>query len=59
MDIFIILAKKSPSSRSVKGHSPVSRWEMNWLRTSDGRKPSLVRHTESVTPLSIECMFGV
>ncbi|PFU76116.1 hypothetical protein COK91_29970, partial [Bacillus cereus] len=25
---FIILAKKTPSSRSVKGHSPVSRWEM-------------------------------
>ncbi|PDY96852.1 hypothetical protein COD89_10935 [Bacillus thuringiensis] len=37
---FIILAKKTPSSRSVKGHSPVSRWEMNWLRTRDGRKPS-------------------
>ncbi|MGG0235122.1 hypothetical protein [Bacillus tropicus] len=34
------LAKKTPSSRSVKGHSPVSRWEMNWLRTRDGRKPS-------------------
>ncbi|PNK24699.1 hypothetical protein CBR59_24300 [Bacillus thuringiensis] len=28
---FFILAKKTPSSRSVKGHSPVSRWEMNWL----------------------------
>ncbi len=37
---FIILAKKTPSSRSLKGHSPVSRWEMNWLRTRDGRKPS-------------------
>ncbi|OTY03363.1 hypothetical protein BK734_26295 [Bacillus thuringiensis serovar kim] len=38
--LFIILAKKTPSSRSVKVHSPVSRWEMNWLRTRDGRKPS-------------------
>ncbi|PIE91690.1 hypothetical protein CO726_30840 [Bacillus fungorum] len=38
--LFIILAKKTPSSRSVKGHSPVSRWEMNWLRIRDGRKPS-------------------
>ncbi|PGQ49846.1 hypothetical protein COA20_05260 [Bacillus thuringiensis] len=38
--VFIILAKKTPSSRSLKGHSPVSRWEMNWLRTRDGRKPS-------------------
>ncbi|PEI33512.1 hypothetical protein CN556_13200 [Bacillus wiedmannii] len=38
--LFIILAKKTPSSRSMKGHSPVSRWEMNWLRTRDGRKPS-------------------
>ncbi|KAA0767634.1 hypothetical protein DT250_18340 [Bacillus sp. AR2-1] len=37
---FIILAKKTPSSRSVKGPIPVSRWEMNWLRTRDGRKPS-------------------
>ena len=37
---FIILAKKTPSSRSVKGHSPVSRWGMNWLRTRNGRKPS-------------------
>ncbi|KAB1363595.1 hypothetical protein FPG95_29600 (plasmid) [Bacillus thuringiensis] len=36
---FIILAKKTPSSRSVKGPSPVSRWEMNWLRTRDGTKP--------------------
>ncbi|PQZ47902.1 hypothetical protein CQZ94_28495 [Bacillus sp. MYb209] len=35
--IFIVLAKKTPSSRNVKG---VSRWEMNWLRTRDGRKPS-------------------
>lgn len=40
VDFFIILAKKTPSSRSVKGHSSVSRWEMNWLRTRDGRKPS-------------------
>ncbi|PFV83367.1 hypothetical protein COL21_32070 [Bacillus thuringiensis] len=56
---FIILAKTIPFSRSVKGHSLVSRWEMNWLRTRDGRKPSLVRHTESVTPLPIECTFGV
>ncbi|MED1115896.1 hypothetical protein [Bacillus paramycoides] len=38
--VFIILAKKTPSSRNVKGHSPVSRWEMNWLRTRDGMKPS-------------------
>ncbi|EJR73665.1 hypothetical protein IK9_05200 [Bacillus cereus VD166] len=38
--IFIILAKKTPSSRSVKGHSSVSRREMNWVRTRDGRKPS-------------------
>ncbi|ETE97928.1 hypothetical protein C623_0211815 [Bacillus thuringiensis serovar aizawai str. Hu4-2] len=29
--LFIILAKKTPSSRSVKGQSLVSRWEMNWL----------------------------
>ncbi|MGH1286451.1 hypothetical protein [Bacillus toyonensis] len=36
---FIILAKKTPSSRNVKDHSLVSRWEMNWLRTRDGRKP--------------------
>ncbi|PER03248.1 hypothetical protein CN423_28690 [Bacillus cereus] len=56
---FIILAKKTPSLRSLKGHSPVSRWEMNWLRTRDGRKPSLVRHIESITPLPIECMFVV
>ncbi|MED3580892.1 hypothetical protein P4501_24690, partial [Bacillus thuringiensis] len=38
---FIILAKKTPSSRSVKkGHCPLSRWGMNWLGTMDGRKPS-------------------
>ena len=37
---FIILDKKTPSSRSVKGHSPGSRREMNWPRTRDGRKPS-------------------
>ncbi len=37
---FIILVKKTPSLRSVNGHSPVSRWEMNWLRTRDGRKQS-------------------
>ncbi|PGM86931.1 hypothetical protein CN958_32040 [Bacillus cereus] len=34
---FIILAKRTPSSRNVKGHSLVSRWEMNWLRTRDGK----------------------
>ncbi|MCM3201804.1 hypothetical protein [Bacillus cereus] len=56
---FIILAKKTPSSRSVKGHRRVSRWEMNWLRTRDGRKPSLARLTESFTPLTIECTFGI
>ncbi|TNP10367.1 hypothetical protein FHY73_30185 [Bacillus tropicus] len=26
---FIILVKNTSSSRSVKGHSPVSRWELN------------------------------
>ncbi|PGR56484.1 hypothetical protein COC44_22520 [Bacillus cereus] len=35
-----ILAKKTFSSRSVKDQSLVSRWEMDWLRTWDGRKPS-------------------
>ncbi|TKI84122.1 hypothetical protein FC701_15145 [Bacillus mycoides] len=36
-NVFIILAKKTPSSRNVKGRSLVSRWEMNWLRTRDGK----------------------
>ncbi|QWH20580.1 hypothetical protein EXW62_26480 (plasmid) [Bacillus mycoides] len=36
----IILTKKTPSSRNVKGHSPVSGWRMNWLRTRDGMKSS-------------------
>ncbi|KFK72326.1 hypothetical protein DJ87_4904 [Bacillus cereus] len=39
---FIILAKKIPSSRSVKGHSPVSRWWINWLRTRDGMVGNLL-----------------
>ncbi|PEC76205.1 hypothetical protein CN387_26975 [Bacillus cereus] len=37
---FNILAKKTSSSRRVKDQSLVSRWEMDWLRTWDGRKPS-------------------
>ncbi|QWH04021.1 hypothetical protein EXW52_28165 (plasmid) [Bacillus mycoides] len=36
----IILTKKTPSSRNVKGHSPVSGRGMNWLRTRDGMKSS-------------------
>jgi len=48
MYFFIILAKKTPSSRSVKGHSPVSRWEKNWLRTRDGRKPSYLFDIQKV-----------
>ena len=55
---FSILAKKTLSSRSVKGHSPVSRWEMNWLRTKDGRNPSLLNEVK-MGRISRFCFFFI
>ncbi len=52
----MILAKKTPSLRSVKGHSPGDE-----LASNKGWQEAIlnVRHIESITPLSIECTFGV
>ncbi|OTY00805.1 hypothetical protein BK729_09050 [Bacillus thuringiensis serovar wratislaviensis] len=51
------MAKKPPYSRNLKGLSPVSRWEMNWLRTRKSRKPSYLFDIHKMLPDNLSVLF--